>query len=68
MGITVIILFQTYPVHLLNCILQFGLQESNLSLTFKVQINKERQEMHSILGPLIGNDKEKHKPKKRGNY
>ena len=55
-------------MHLLHCIPQFGLQESNLSLTFKVQINKERREMHSILGPLIGNNKEKHKPKKRGNY
>ena len=68
MSVADIKLFTTYPVNFPYSFLKFGLQESNLSLTFKVQINKERREMHSILGPLIGNNKEKHKPKKRGNY
>ena len=48
--------------------LQFGLQESNLSSTFMVQIDNQRPEMNSIARVTNRTYSEKHKPKKRGNY
>ena len=41
-GITEVKLFFKYPVQLPYCILPFDLQESNLSVTFMVQILTER--------------------------